>query len=146
MALEDPTDYGTDVSTFSGDGAEGPDLDPNFGNITGRRVVAEAVMRRWTQNRDELIEDPEAGENVRGLLNAKMTRSRIFAKQTALANEAEKDERVRSCDVLILMSDNGKALSVTGTIYPVSNLGFDEPFAVVIDPETLTYELLEGIR
>jgi len=135
-------DYGTDISTFFGDGPEGPDLDPNFRTIEGYRVIGEAVLRRWTQRREELIEDPEAGEDVRGLLNAKTTRSRLFNKQIALEGEAEKDERVRSCSVLITTSDDGKVLKIRGTIYPVTG----GPFTVVIDPETLTPEILDGIR
>lgn len=139
---DDAIEFGTDVSTFFGDGPEGPDLDPNFGTITGRRVVAEAVLRRWTMRRRELLEDLEAGEDVRGLINAKTTPARLRSKQSALSTEAEKDERVRSCDVLIILSDDGKKLRIKGTIFPM----IGGPFTVVVDPETVTVELLDGIR
>lgn len=134
--------YGTDVSTFFGDGPEGPDLDPNFGIISGPRVIAEAVLRRWSQQRFELIEDENAGEDIRWILKSKMDDTRRILKQQALEAEAEKDERVASCSVLFLRDASGEAWTIKGVIYP--KVG--EAFSVVVDPELLTLEVLKGIR
>ncbi len=63
------TDFVVDVSTF-------PDLDSSFTLITGRRVIAEAILRRLLTPRGGLAYDPDFGLDVRGWLNEDCTRPR----------------------------------------------------------------------
>ena len=87
-------DYGYDVSTF-------PDLDPMFTLVTGPRVVAEAVMRRFMTPRGGLVDAPDYGLDLRARINGKLMPGDIARLQADLEAEAEKDERVLSATATV---------------------------------------------
>jgi hypothetical protein len=127
-------DYGTDVSTFVINDEGVNDLDPFFREISGLRVIAEAVARRWTSEKGSMFWDPDAGENVRNYLNAKFDPSNIVDLQASLAHEAEKDERVANCAVLVTYEQAIKRLRIRGRITPSDGPVFE--FVMPVDSVT----------
>jgi hypothetical protein len=89
-------DYGTDVSTF-------PDLDVTGRGITGPRVVAECTLRRLTTAAGSLEYDKDFGYDVRELLNEDLSDIELRREQARIAMEVEKDERVASADVRLVL-------------------------------------------
>lgn len=129
-----PDQYGTDVSTFVDS-----DLDPYFREISGTRVVAEEIMRRWLTPQGALFWDPKFGSNIRDLLSARVDRLRLFSSQASLAAQAEQDERVASAAVSVSFDTSTKNLRVRAEILLVDGLTFE----LVADVSQLTFELLK---
>lgn len=132
----DPLGFGTDVSTF-------PDLDPQFRLITGQRVVAEAVARRWLSPRGSVSYDETYGEDVRAYLNARVDGPRLRALEAALQAQAVADERVRDATVTLSTSGSAAALRLQITGRLVTAAG---PFALVLTVDQLgaTLEILRA--
>jgi len=126
--------FGSDVSTFVLNDEGDFDLDPYFREISGLRVVAEAVARRWTSPKGSLFWDPDACEDVTAYLNAKFEPDRIDDLQSALAAEAQKDERVQSASVLVTYEHATKRLRVRGALTPSTGETFQ--FVLSIDGVT----------
>lgn len=101
--------YGSDLSTFT---SATPDL--SFKPISGKRAILEAVARRWITPRGTLITDRNAGTDLHMWLNGSFSATNISILQQALADEAQKDERVRSCIVTCTLID--RTLYVNGRI------------------------------
>lgn len=118
----DPLGFGTDVSTF-------PDLDPQFRLITGQRVVAEAVARRWLTPRGSVSYDETYGEDVRAYLNAPVDGPRLRALEAALQAQAVTDERVQSAVVSLVATGTAAALRLRVTGRLVTAAG---PFTLVL--------------
>lgn len=125
----DPLGFGTDVSTF-------PDLDPQFRLISGQRVVAEAVARRWLTPRGSVSYDETYGEDVRAYLHARVDGPRLRALEAALQAQAVADERVQSAVVTLSTSTSGTAaglrLRVTGRLTTAAG-----PFTLVLTVDQL---------
>lgn len=128
------SDFGSDISTFVLNEFGEADLDPYFREITGLRVIAEAVARRWTSPRGSLFWDLDAGEDVTAYLNAKFDPTRIDYLQAALSAEAQKDERVQGCSVLVVYEQATKRLRIRGAITPSTGETFQ--FVLAIDAVT----------
>jgi len=128
-----PIDFGTDISTFK-DG----DLDPYFELIAGPRVVAEAVLRRWTTPTGALFYDPSFGIDVRGLLSAGTSSQSLFALRAALVAQAEEDDRVLSADVEVELNAPARTLLIRAQIRTAEG-----PFAMVVSIDHVSVELLE---
>jgi hypothetical protein len=126
-------DYGEDVSTFL-DG----DLDPYFRPLTGPRVVAEAVVRRWTTPSGGLFFEPSFGLDVRELSSQAMTPQALFTLGALLASQAEEDERVQSALVELSFNAQTRKLLVRAEIRTASG-----PFALVVSVDRLSVEILE---
>ena len=103
---------------------------------SGNLVVAEAVLRRWTTGRGELIDDPNYGWNVMDLVNDDLGPTDIGYAQQQMAAEAQKDERVRSATVAITLTVAG-LLMIVATI--VTALG---PFRLVVAVTAVDVKLL----
>lgn len=127
------TDYGEDVSTFL-DG----DLDPYFRPLTGARVVAEAIVRRWTTPTGGLFFEPGFGVDVRELASQAMTPQTVFTLGAQLAAQAEEDERVQSALVELSLDPRPRRLVVRGEIRTATG-----PFTLVVSVDRLSVELLE---
>ena len=127
-----PTDFGTDVSTFV-DG----DLDPFFRVISGKRVVAEAIVRRWTTPQGGLFFDENFGRDVRDLLGQATSPQTLFALKTALTLQAEEDERVREATVDVSLDPKTRRLVIRGEIETAEG-----PFTLVVAVTDLSVELL----
>ena len=129
--MADP--FGTDVSSFK----EG-DLDPFFGLIAGARVIAEAIVRRWTTPEGGLFYDPSFGRDVRALIGQACTAQSLFALRAQLAAQAEEDERVLEATIDVALDIATRTLRIRGEIRTA--LG---PFSLVVSIDQLSVELLE---
>jgi hypothetical protein len=138
------TDYGTDVSSFVLNDEGAMDLDPYFAEITGARVIAEAVARRWTSEKGSHFWDPDCGEDVRAYLNARFDPTSITDMEASLAAEAEKDERVARCAVLVTYEQGSKRLRIRGAITPAVGPSFQ--FVMPVDAVTSAVLGLEVIE
>jgi hypothetical protein len=127
-----PADFGTDISTFV-DG----DLDPFFRLISGKRVVGEAIVRRWTTPQGGLFFDENFGRDVRDLLGQATSPQTLFALRTALVAQAEEDERVLHASVDVSLNTQTRKLFIRGEIATA-----DGPFTLVVAVTDLSIELL----
>jgi hypothetical protein len=123
-------DFGTAVSWVSDMNAEGR-------LVSGFRVVAEAVARRWMTPRGRLIGYPNYGFDLTAYVNADMNARDIASLRAGAAAEAEKDERIVSADVSAVLDSSG-LLTVTGLL----NTG-QGPFTMVVEVSAVTVKLLQ---
>ena len=124
------TDYGTDVSCI-------PDLDPSFTEISGRLLVAENVVRRWSMPRGFCADDPDAGYDARRLLNRKWDRKSAFDAQQALGREAEKEEAVYTCIARLQYDVKTGALRISADLDTIEGT-----FSLVANVDSVTLTLL----
>lgn len=110
--MTDFVDFGSDVSTFSGDP---PDVDPTFSPLTGVRVMLEAIGRRLTTPLGTLPEDSEYGYDVTQLINADLGVADIFRHQALIAAQCAADERVLSATATIVVNPDF-SLTITVSI------------------------------
>lgn len=125
-------DYGSDVSTF-------PDLDAGFSAMTGRRVVAERIARRFTTPRGSLSWAPNDGVDVRAWLNESVTRARLSEWSRALEQEAEKDEAVLSASVSLAYDQAAMAIKISATL----DLA-DGPFSLVLAVSGVSLTIIDA--
>lgn len=121
--------FGTDTSTF-------PDFDGTGRTISGVRVVAECLLRRFTTRRGTLFYDPDFGLDLRDLLNEDLDASDL-RRFTALAKlEAEKDERVVEAAVSLSLSGSTLKIQISG------ELSTREAFDFVLAIDKVSAEVL----
>ena len=125
------TDYGTDLACVT-------DLDPNMAEITGRRVLAEALARRLTCPRGGLIDDPTYGYDLRAFLNADIDTPTLSRIAGQVAAECLKDERVVGCSASVLFPSAG-IMVVT-----VNVTDFAGPFPLVLSITAVNVTILAG--
>lgn len=101
-------DYGTDLACVD-------DIDPTGRVVSGNRLIAEAVARRWTTPLGALIGYPDYGYDVAKHINADMSASDLAAMNFALEAEALKDERVEAATVTSSLAEDG-VLTITGSL------------------------------
>lgn len=102
----------------------------------GNQCVAEAIVRRWSTNQGQLIDDPNYGFNLTDLLSDDLsTRDLAYAQQQAAA-EAQKDERVLGATVTITLTVAG-LLTIAGTITTAAG-----PFSMVVSVSAVSTTLL----
>jgi hypothetical protein len=110
-------EYGSDVSTF-------PDLNVTGKTIRDTKSVAECVLRRWMTPNGSLSYDPEAGYDLRDILNDDLDASDLRRHESMAAIEAEKDERVRSCRVSFSLDASTFTLTVRAALLLVDGRDF----------------------
>lgn len=124
---------------------------PNFGScwncisdlvipsnqVTGFTVVAQAIARRWQTPRGALIDDPDYGFDLSDFVNDDLDKATLAGIAHSAANEAEKDERVLTCEVTVTFITGG-LLNVIGKV--VTTQG---PFALVVSVSQVTVSLLQ---
>lgn len=125
-------DLGSDVSTF-------PDLDSTFSLISGRRVLAEAVARRFITPKGALWKHPSYGCDLRRHLNAVMTTQRLAQIKQEAEAQAEEDERVLACECFVTFDDASKTIFIR-----VGLADADGPFAFTAGITQLGLSLLSG--
>ena len=103
--------------------------------VTGFRVVAESIVRRWTTPRGRLIGYPDYGLDLTQYVNADMSPRDIAGLVASLAAEAAKDERVSSCDVSATLAD--EVLTVTAIVNTTKG-----PFTFVVAASAVSVDLL----
>jgi len=127
-------DFGLDISCID-------DFADDGRSVTGRRLLAEAVCRRYNTPRGQLIDDPNYGYFLPDFINADVTTEDIGELQAGAAQEAEKDERVDSATADAVLEADG-TLTLTVTLDDG-----DGPFQFVASVTDVTVELLtvEGV-
>lgn len=135
------TNYGTDVGTFFVNEEGEPDITPTFKLISGRRVVAEAVLRLWSTPRGDLITDPAAGVDIADWLNAGIDDDSTSIIEAFLSSEAVKDERVARCTVDATHDYATNTLRIVASIELATE--DEEEFLLVMRASDVTLELLE---
>jgi phage baseplate assembly protein W len=103
---------------------------------TGNQAVAEAILRRWTTSQGQLIDDPNYGQNIYDLVNAGLSPRNLAYAQQQFAQEAQKDQRVLRCTVVITINVAG---DVTLSANVVTANG---PFNLVLSVNAVTLQLL----
>ncbi len=120
-------DYGIDMSCVR-------DFDPVLRDVTGKRLLAEALVRRITTPRGMLLDDPNYGIDVRDYLSMEMTRIQAARLRAAVRAELEKDERVARASVdtsfvhststltmtILVDTDEGETLTLVLAVSAVS--------------------------
>lgn len=109
-------EIGNDVSTF-------PDLDLTFTPITGSRVVAEGVARRWFTRRGGCFWARDMGVNLLDLVNGDQNSTALRRWQMLLENEATKVDGVKSIDVTVTYSVERKRVEISSDLVTQAGSG-----------------------
>ncbi len=104
---------------------------------TGFQVVAEAIARRWQTPRGGLIDDPNYGYDLSDFVNDDLSKEELANIAHQAGAEAEKDERVLSCEVTVTFVTGG-LLTVTGKVTTTQG-----PFALVVSVDQVSVSLLQ---
>ena len=125
------TDYGTCISVTT-------DLPLRWKMVTGARVVAEAVFRRWSTDRGSLPYDLDYGTHAVGMIGATMTQGEIASWESRLVSEALKDERVQDCVAIVVYDQPNASAEITAKITPSDGA----PFEMVMSINSVTAEII----
>lgn len=124
-------DYGIDVSCVS-------DLDETFRVVEGKRLLAEACVRRLTTPRGMLLDDADYGTDLRELLNDAFTARTMALTVSQIRSELEKDERVVGVKVPII-----EYFTSTRTLHlGIEVEGREESLTLVVDISAVSVTLL----
>lgn len=104
--------------------------------VTGNRVVAEAIARRWSTPRGGLIDDPNYGFDLSDFLGDDLDPSGLGRIASFAGAEAIKDERVLSCSVTLTLSTAGR-MTVNGLVRTATG-----PFRLVLSVDQVSVSLL----
>lgn len=121
---------GTDMSLLM-------DLDPMGTVVTGRLLLAQALIRRWTTPRGRLLDDPNYGYAVTDEINDDLGPADISNIAANMDAEAVKDERVVSSATTVTFSSSTGILNTTSLI----NDG-PGPFPLVLAISSVTVTIL----
>ena len=124
------TDYGQDFSLVD-------DLDTTLGVVSGKRVVAEAIARRLITPTGRLIGDANYGYDLNQWCGADVGPRDIDEIQASCAQEAEKDERVRSASCTATLAS--EVLTVTLAAVLIGG----ETFSLTLAVSAVSVELLQ---
>jgi phage baseplate assembly protein W len=107
-----PYYYGTDLSCVT-------DLTVNFDEVDmfSVRAIAEALIRRLITPRGALIDGPNYGTDIRGMLNHGVTQQTLQSLSGAIRAECCKDDRVRDAQVAVTYTSSN-SLQVSIAIVP----------------------------
>lgn len=86
-----PEGFGVDLACAD-------DLDPMMSNVSGLRLLAEAVYRRLSTPRGMVLDAPDYGFDVRSLLHKGMTAAERAAIPGLVRAEVLKDERIERAE------------------------------------------------
>lgn len=109
------------------------DIDFNLSLVSGRRALAESILRRLSTRRGTLLDDPSYGDDMRLLIGKPVDESEI--EQRVLA-QAFADERVRDAQAVVSLL--GEDISIQLTIFDREG-----PFQFVVAISRVTVDLLE---
>jgi hypothetical protein len=121
---------GTDMSLLM-------DLDPMGTVVTGRLMLAQALIRRWTTPRGRLLDDPNYGYSVTDELNDDIGPYDISRIASNMDAEAVKDERVVSSSTTVQFIASTGVLNTSSIINDGSG-----PFPLVLAISAVTVEIL----
>jgi phage baseplate assembly protein W len=123
-------DFGSDVGCY-------PDLDPSFATVTALSVLGQDLARRLETPRGGLFYDSQYGTDVREMVNDSITLTNSQKRQTEIASEVLKDERVRRVTVTINYSPDA---SVLIKLMVETAAG---PFTFILNVTAITVSLLK---
>jgi hypothetical protein len=130
VPLPTPSGYGYDLSCVT-------DLDPMAIEVSGYTVLAQALVRRISTPRGGLIDDPNYGFDVPGLLKDDMTPAQIAQIGPQIDAEFLKDERV--------LSSQTTATFLAGSLLTSSVVvGASGPFKLTLAINELTIAILKA--
>ena len=117
------------------------DLSTDFQTVSGRTALAQAIVRRWSTERGELIDDPTYGTDLTNLINDDMTDADIAKAISDAELEALKDERVQAISGTYEVAPDdenlGEVLTITFEIVDAAG-----PFTLTIAIDSVTVSLL----
>lgn len=126
--------YGLDLSCIS-------DIDPGFRTVSGRRLLAEAIARRLITPRGQLLDDPNYGYDLTGLLKADISTQDLARISSLVEAECEKDERVVSATATVTLQVPTAPSS--GLFVSVLLQDGSGPFPLVLAVSAVTVQLLQ---
>lgn len=131
--------YGSDISCAVDVDARMSEVDP-----FSTRAIAEALVRRLDCPRGALVDDPDYGLDVRGMLNRGTPATEIQALAGQIRSECQKDDRVDDVRVIVTPSPTGRELRIQLHVTPIDPEvgGFSLTFAVT-SLELLLEELVD---
>jgi len=124
-------DFGTDLSCTD-------DLDETMKEISGQDVLAQAIYRRLTTPRGQLIDDPDYGIDVRSFLSRGVDAGKLREIEGTIRQEVLKDERV--ANVTAKATIDYKTYSITVSLIVTTG---DGPFRLVFSITADTVEFLK---
>jgi hypothetical protein len=124
------TNYGSDMSLLM-------DLDPMGTVVTGRLLLAQALIRRWTTPRGRLLDDPNYGYAVTDELNDDLSPTDLSDIADNMDAEAIKDERVVSSQTTVQFNQANGWLITTSIIDDGAG-----PFPLVLQISDVTVTIL----
>ena len=116
---QEPFGYGTDIWCET-------DLHPRMLEVDGfaTLALAQALVRRLDCPRGQLLDDPDYGLDIRGMLNRGLTAAELRAMPGQIRSELEKDDRVDQVVVTLSPSSTGSSLLIKVAVSAVdSRLG-----------------------
>lgn len=130
-----PYGYGTDLRCVDDVREDLAEVDP-FSTL----AIGEALARRLMTPRGQLLDDPEYGYDIRGLLNRGADAATLRDMASPIRNEVTKDDRV--ADATVTVTAVGTQLTVQIQVTPADTEA--EPFALtlgVVNGELMIEEL-----
>lgn len=123
-------DLGRDISVF-------PDLGKRFRIVSGRRCLAEDLLKRITTPRGKLHYAPDYGIDVRDFLNDAITADKLKTIRAAIVAECAKDERVLSVVASVTFDETTRRLTIQLAVATV-----DGSFKLIVAADANLVELL----
>lgn len=128
---ESTVDFGEDVSVF-------PTLSGSLALVSGRRVLGEALLKRFTTRRGQLPFHPDYGFYVQDYLHDGVTAEQLYFLKASIEAEAEKDERVDLANAILTFNQAEQKLTVQLEVQTQEG-----PFRFTLSITELTTALLE---
>jgi len=107
------------------------DITSGLDDVTGRLALLQCVARRWYDLAGSHFYDRDLGKGMSLWLNSAMTSPSSI--ESALEDEARKDERVETCDVTVTFDSTRETLTIKGRITDADGL-----FAFTVAASALT--------
>lgn len=118
--------FGTDLQSLP-DKNGVIDLDPGMLEGTGRILLSQSIVRRFTTRRASVIDAPNDCINIRDFLSDGLTQAQIAQIGKTLEKECEQDQRVLKADVSVQYLFQTKALIINMSIQ-----SSDGPFSLTL--------------
>lgn len=113
--------FGEDYSTIMPDGTI--DIDLAFQPIRGVRVIAEQVARVWTMAKGSAFWAPNAGLDIRTLVNADFDARMMAHWEKRLEAQARRVDGVKSIKVTITLDAATETLRIEGALVTTQGTG-----------------------
>lgn len=110
-----------------------------MGEVSGIRLLSEALVRRLTTPRGSVIDDPNYGFDLQSLLNDDLNPNSLGPITASIQNECLKDERVYAANAFVALVPNTGVLNVVLTITTASG-----PFKLVLAVSAATVTILQA--